>query len=196
MQQIYGRTGTIFHSGWRISAIFLLSALAVGAGCIERPSTIDPATPKPFEGASLKLAAANPADRTLLEQLARSWAVRSGVKVLVLEEPWDGTADIGLISSAELARWAEPGLLAAAPAEIQHATHPYRWEDLILPYSARLLSWRDRTYALPIIAEGMVLVYRKDVFDGKDGHPATPPATWDDLLTYRPAFGDKYLPPL
>lgn len=194
MQQIYGTVGTNFRRTWSICAFFLLSALAIGSGCVERPSTIDPPTPKPFEGTSLKLAVANPQDKEFLDQLARSWAVRNGVNVKVSDEPWDGNADIGLIPPSELARWAESRTLAVAPSEIKHATHAYRWEDLLLPYSVRLTSWREHTYALPVIAEGMVLVYRKDLFDGMNGRPTSPPKTWDDLLEY-PSLGEKYLPP-
>ena len=129
-------------------------------------------------------------------QLARSWAVRSGAKIEILEHEWNGTADVGLIAPADLARWAEPGKLAEVPTHIKNPTSPYQWDDLLPVYSVRLTNWNDRTYALPVVAEGLVTIYRKDLFDGKNGRPDKPPAAWEDFLTYAPALGEKYLLPL
>jgi ABC-type glycerol-3-phosphate transport system substrate-binding protein len=196
MQQIYGPGGPIFARRWLTSAALLLAPFALGAGCIERPSTIDPVPLRPHEGLTLRLAATDPSDRVLLSQLTRGWAVRSGADVRVTVEPWDSTADIGLIPVADLGRWAEGDRLAAAPAELKQAGNAYRWDDLFPAYGNRLTNWGAQTYALPVIAEGMVLVYRKDLFDGKEGRPNSPPADWAQLLTYRQEFGERYLPPL
>src|SRR5262249_30178295 len=77
--------------------------------------------------------------------------------------------------------------------------HPYRWDDVLRDYRERLLDWGGTTYALPVTGEGMVLAYRKDAFDGKDGRPSTLPVTWDGLLetarTLNRQFG-KCLPPV
>jgi ABC-type glycerol-3-phosphate transport system substrate-binding protein len=196
MQQIYGPGRAIFLRRWLAPAALLFAAFALGAGCIERPTTIDLVPPRPHEGVTLRLATADSADRRFLSQLTRGWAVRSGAEVRIVEEPWDGSADVGLIPVADLGHWAESGKLAAAPADLRLANNSYRWEDLFPPYGVRLTSWGERTYALPVIAEGMVLAYRKDLFDGKDGRPASPPADWAKLLTYRPSFGERYLAPL
>jgi ABC-type glycerol-3-phosphate transport system substrate-binding protein len=196
MQQIYGPGRPIFARQWLVMSTLLTAPFILGAGCIERPSTIDPVPARPYEGVTLRLAATDPADRVLLSQLTRGWAVRTGADVHVVDEIWDGNADLGLIPVAELGRWAEAGQLAAAPGGLKLAGNPYRWDDLFPAYNNRLTNWGEQTYALPIIAEGMVLVYRKDLFDGKEGRPSSPPADWADLSTYRQAFGEHYLPPL
>jgi ABC-type glycerol-3-phosphate transport system substrate-binding protein len=146
----------------------------------------------------LTAAVSDPADRELLRQLARSWGTRSGAEIRIADGPWDGTADIGLIRSAEMPRFAEAGQLREAPAALKDANDAYRWDDLIRVYPDRLLTWGNQTYALPVAGEGMVLVYHKDAFDGKDGRPADPPATWDELAGYaaREFPGQKCLPPL
>jgi hypothetical protein len=178
------------------SAALLLAPFVLGAGCIERPSTIDPVPPRSHEGLTLRLATTDPADNMLLSQLSRGWAVRSGADVRIVDETWDGSADIGLIPLADLGRWANAGQLAPVPTDLKQAANAYRWDDLFPAYGNRLTSWGEQTYALPVIAEGMVLVYRKDLFDGKEGRPSSSPADWAELSTYRHAFGDHYLPPL
>ena len=117
-------------------------------------------------------------------------------QVKVLQGPWDGSADVGLIPSADLAQWAESGKLAETPVDLKSTTNSYRWDDLLPVYSVRLTNWRERTYALPVIAEGMVLAYRKDAFDGKDGRPSVPPSSWDELLKVAQQLGKNSLPPL
>ena len=194
MQQIYlARLPNFVRAG--------LAALALGAllinttGCRERPTTIDPIPPQPFAGVVLTVAVADPADRELVRQLGRSWATRNGAEVRV-PDTFDGTTDIAIIPPADLPKWAEAGRLAEVPAALQDPTHPYRWDDLLRPYAVRLTTWGDRTFAVPVLGEGMVLVYRKDAFDGQGNHPANPLATWDDLAAAARALGPNSLPPL
>ena len=82
------------------------------------------------------------------------------------------------------------------PPALKDPTRPYRWDDVLAVYTIRLTSWENRTYALPVVGEGMVLAYRTDLFDGKDGRPAGPPETWDDLLAAARALGGPSLPPV
>jgi ABC-type glycerol-3-phosphate transport system substrate-binding protein len=190
MQQIYpARFPKIVRAVLAPLGLGLVAAL----GCQERPTTIDPLPPRPYAGVVLTVAVADPADRDLARQLGRSWAARNGAEVRIADGPFDGTADVDLIPPADLPKWAEGGRLAVVPAERMNPADPYRWDDLLRPYAVRLTTWGDRTYALPVLGEGMVLVYQKDAFDGKDGRPATPPATWDDLAAAAPTLG---LPPL
>lgn len=190
MQQIYPARLLKFV---RVGLAPLLMGIVAGLGCRERPTTIDPPPPRPYAGVTLTVAAADPADRDLVRNLARSWAVRTGAEVRVSDAPFDGTADVGVIPPADLGKWAEAGRLAEVPAERKSPADAYRWDDLLRPWAERLTTWGYRTYALPITGEGMVLVYRKDAFDGKDGRPAAPPATWDELAALAPKTG---LPPL
>lgn len=188
---------TIFARPQTLIGLILIPFL-VAAGCIERPTTLDAIPDRPHSGLVLTAAVSDPADGELLRHLAKAWGTRSGAEIRIADAPWDGTADIGLIRSAEMPRWAEAGQLREAPAALKIAEDAYRWDDLLSIYPLRLLTWGERTYALPVTGEGMVLVYRKNAFDGKDGRPGDPPATWDELAGYasREFRGQKYLPPL
>jgi ABC-type glycerol-3-phosphate transport system substrate-binding protein len=195
MQQIYAAGRSILARP-ALLALFL-SPFLIAAGCIERPTTIDAVPDRPYAGTVLTASANDASDRELLRQLARSWSTRSGAEIRILDGPWDGTADIGLISPAEMPRWAESGQLATVPPDLKSPTHPYRWDDLLPVYTVRLTKWGDQTYALPVLGEGMVLAYRVDAFDGLEGRPGNPPATWDDLAGLGGKyFKDPYLPPL
>src|SRR5262245_40338101 len=134
MQQIYSPGRPIFVRRWLSPIVLVLSPFVLGTGCVERPTTIDPVPSRPHEGVKLRLAAANKADRQLLSQLSRGWAVRSGADVLVVDEPWDGNTDVGLIHVADLGRWVDSGQLAAVPAELKQPANPYRWDDLFPAY--------------------------------------------------------------
>src|SRR5262249_37401149 len=198
MQHIYGRRCMIFARPQLLLAFAV--PLLLAAGCIERPTTIDPVPTFPHAGVVLKVAVSDPSDRELVRQLGRSWTIRSGGRVEVLDTPWDGSADVGLVVPAEMPRWAAARKLAEVPTRITRpVNHPYRWDDVLRDYRERLLDWGGTTYALPVTGEGMVLAYRKDAFDGKDGRPSTLPVTWDGLLetgrTAHRQFG-KCLPPV
>jgi ABC-type glycerol-3-phosphate transport system substrate-binding protein len=195
MQQIYAAGRSILARPTLLT--LFLSPFLIAAGCIERTTTIDAVPDRPYAGTVLTASANDPADRELLRQLARSWSTRSGAEIRILNGPWDGSADIGLISPAEMPRWANGSQLAAVPPDLKNPTHPYRWDDLLPVYTIRLSKWQEQTYALPVLGEGMVLAYRLDAFDGIEGRPGNPPATWDDLAGLAGKyFKDPYLPPL
>ena len=84
LQQIYR---TALPNSARAFRPALILAAALTAGCTERPTTIDPPPPRPHAGVTLTVAVADPADRDLARQLARSWAAHSGASVRVLDEP-------------------------------------------------------------------------------------------------------------
>lgn len=189
MQQDYGFRTPIFHR--RILFGLFALVLLAGASCVERPTTIDPLPDQPFRGITLTLAASHPGDRSILYQLTRGWASRTGAAVQISSDPWNSSTDIGLLSQAEMPRWAEANQLAEVPTELKRPTNSYRWGDLNPIESVRLTTWGKGTYDLPVLGEGMVLVYRKAVFEGK-----TPPATWEEMLESANTFGPNSLPPL
>jgi len=198
MQQIYGRGPWILAALKFLSRIGLLVIalpLVTAAGCIERPTTIDPVPDRPHAGVVLRVAVSDPADQELVRQLGRSWASRQSARVDLSDGQWDGSADVAIIAPAELGKWAEAGKLAVVPATRKLAADSYRWDDLLPIYSDRLTQWAGSTYALPVAGEGMVLAYRTDVFDGKDGRPDAPPATWEELRDTARKLG-KCLPPV
>src|SRR5262245_29391307 len=194
MQHICAVARAFFASSKRLSV--LAASFLFAAVCIERPTTIDTPPDRPHAGTVLTVAVSDPADREFVQRLAKAWSTRSGCDVRVLDTAWDGTADIGLVAPAEISRWPESAQLIAAPSYFT-PTPPYRWDDVLSTYARTLMVWRNRTYALPIIGEEMVLAYRTDVFDGIDGRPGIAPATWDDLLALAGKyFKEPYLPPV
>ena len=190
MQPFYRSTDSVC-SRRNFLAGAILAPFGVAAGCIERPTTIDKAPDRPHAGVPLRVAVREPADRDLVRQLARSWTTRSGATVTVTDTPFDGTVDVGLLSPAEMPRWAAPGKLAAVPPAVREPTHPYKWTDLFPVYAARVLTWGGTAYALPVAAEGLVLVYRTDAFAND---PV--PQSWDELLAAAKRLGPNSLPPV
>ncbi len=190
MQPFYPPNARVY-SRRRFLAGAILAPVGIAAGCIERPTTIDKAPDRPHAGVPLTVAVADPADRDRVRQLARSWAIRSGAAVAVTDAVFDGTADIGLILPAEMPRWADAARLAAVPAALKEATHPYRWTDLFPVYATRALTWRGTAYALPVAAEGLVLVYRTDAFANH-----RPPQSWEDVVEAAKRLGPNSLPPV
>jgi multiple sugar transport system substrate-binding protein len=190
MQPFYPPIAPVY-SRRRFLAGAILAPVGIAAGCVERPTTIDKAPDRPHAGVSLSIAVADPADRDLVRQIARSWAIRSGATVTVTDAAFDGTSDIGLIPPAEMPRWADAAKLAAVPAAIKEATHPYKWTDLFPVYMTRALTWRGTAYALPVTAEGLVLVYRTDAFAHNK-----PPQSWEELLEAAKRLGPNSLPPV
>ncbi|WP_020473298.1 ABC transporter substrate-binding protein [Zavarzinella formosa] len=181
MQQNPPETSRVFARPQIFAPVFILMLLALG-GCADRPSTIDVSPERPYENLTLRVAASDSSDLPILRDLARSWANRHHATVIVSDILDDEKADLFLISPAELPRMAEAGKLAELPGEYLVPTHPYRWDDIFIVNSSRLCGWKNKTHAVPVIGEGMVLAYRTDHFTGKNGQPGTPPRTWDELL--------------
>lgn len=165
---------------------FLCGLMLTLSGCGDRPSTLDKAPTLPYSGIKLRIAVTGAKEREMVDQLGRSWATRNGAAVTVVEAPFDNNTDIGIIRPADMPTHAEAGILADLPNEVRNRSHSYQWDDLFYAYSARLLAWRDRVYALPVIGEGMVLVYKKSAFDGQAGRPKGYPQTWDELADLGP----------
>jgi ABC-type glycerol-3-phosphate transport system substrate-binding protein len=195
MQLIYARANRLFARADLLCVLAILPFMVL-FGCSPRPTTIDPSPERPHEGVTLRVAASDLTGRDLLRQLASSWTARSGAKVQVLESDWDGSADVGLVRTADLTRWANGGSIVEVTPTLKASGNPYIWDDLFDSYSTRLTSWGGRTYGLPVLGEGMVLLYRKDAFDGKGDHPSRPPESWDEIVDMAQALGPGSLPPL
>src|SRR5205823_12616659 len=67
-------------------------------------------------------------------------------------------------------------------------------------YRSRLLSWDGKTYALPLLGDGHLCVYRADLYaeattqaayKEKHGHDLTPPQTWDDFAMQAEFFAGR-----
>jgi multiple sugar transport system substrate-binding protein len=120
----------------------------------------------------------------LLDQLARDWSARTGASVAVW--PSTGDADIQVMTAAELPSWVVRGQLREVPDDIRSSSHSFRWSELPGAYSEKLLRWDGRVYALPVVGEGHVLVWRTDLFANRGR--TTPPRTWDEFLAIADSF--------
>jgi multiple sugar transport system substrate-binding protein len=103
------------------------------------------------------------------------------------------------MSPSEMPRLAAAGLLRPLPAAIKAPASNFGWADLLPIYQARLLIWDRVPYALPILGESPLCIYRTDLFaDGaraaafekKHGRKLAPPNTWEDFAELAEFFHD------
>src|SRR5205823_5309734 len=74
-----------------------------------------------------------------------------------------------------------------------------QWDRIASVYRNTVAGWAGEAVGLPLAGDGFVLVYRADRLIGKDGKPAAPPATWEDVAEAADALaaaGKPGLPPL
>jgi ABC-type glycerol-3-phosphate transport system substrate-binding protein len=170
-------------------------------GCADRPTTIDQPTERTREGIVLTVAApeatpgghpdADPVTRELLSELAASWKARTGGTLKIVPGDLAEDADFALIPPRDLPRLADSGRLALLPAAYTGPTHPFRFDEIVAHYLTRSLVWKDKLYALPVVAEGMVLLYDKSAFE-----PARVPKTWEEIIAQARKRDPGNLPPL
>ena len=98
----------------------------------------------------------SPAHR-LLESHGRTWARDNGATLELIE---NGEADIDVIAPVDL-----PNL--AAHKAIQQLPDASITAGFLGLYRARLLTWDTATYALPLLGDALVCLYRADLFGDK-----------------------------
>jgi ABC-type glycerol-3-phosphate transport system substrate-binding protein len=143
--------------------------------------------------------------------MIKAWAIRTGAEISLRRDPMTPTddSDIGVIPSAHLGEWAEPGLLLPVPTKLRAHDNPFQWFALLPAYGERLVEWGGQILALPLTGDGFVVVYRADrlndptvvaEFQRQCRRAPTPPATWEefaDLAVILAAVDKKpSLPPL
>jgi multiple sugar transport system substrate-binding protein len=166
-----------------ISSLFL-SLLAMPAiGCGSKATTSNPQDAKPFDGVALKIACPSGPSADVLNRFAPGWARRNGAQVeVVLYEPTNSPpsgeqADVWVLPPWRLGRLAAAGDLLPVPEMYTRRTSP-TWTRILPVYRDQLLLWGQTVYALPLLGESPLCVYRTDLF--KDaGLP--PPTTWQDV---------------
>src|SRR5260370_14451341 len=176
------------------ATLLLLSA----AGC---PTPPPPLAPKPFERVTLHvLAPDTPTVRALLLRHGNSWSEISGARVEFASDG-DQDADLILFPPAELPKLATAARLAPLPDSLRDEKASFDFNALLRPYRTHLMGCDNRSYALPVLGDGFVYVYRADLFD-MPSHPpsinkrlphplgANGPATWQEveiIASYFPA---------
>jgi multiple sugar transport system substrate-binding protein len=183
---------------------FLVPTLCVAtlAGC--RPT----ASPHPVsapEHQSIELHIACPTEATaaLLRSRGQSWALRQGAKIAVqLYDPSkesecppplspsqrgirEGTtADVWVLSPADLPRWAAGEKIVPLPDAYKAAANPLVWSDLLPTWREQLVQWDGKAYGLPVVGEAPLCCYRADLLKDK-------PLTWEQFVRLAEHFRDK-----
>jgi multiple sugar transport system substrate-binding protein len=185
----------------RFGAGFLLALLAPLAGC-SCNQTPPPALPK-YAGVTIRVAAPTGRPRLLVDSFAKAWANAGGAKLVVTTagDEWPA-ADLVLIPATDLPRWADAGKLAPLP-------HPGAVDAFMPLYRTRLLGWTGKPFALPVIGDAPVGVYRLDLYadpanqqayQDRYHRPLQPPPTWEEFADQAEFFSARRarpsLPPL
>jgi ABC-type glycerol-3-phosphate transport system substrate-binding protein len=175
------------------SRLFLLGLLictAVGCGK-SAPSSAKPAPT--HADVALRVACADERDRAIVQSQSANWASQTGATLTLVaaSEP----ADVRIIRVSELPDLV--GQLRSLPAPLRQDGGNYAWADLLPDYRQVLLRWDADVYALPIVGEGSVCVYRTDRLAEKQ---LAPPDTWEAFATLAEQFaqadGQPSLPPV
>jgi ABC-type glycerol-3-phosphate transport system substrate-binding protein len=187
-------------------AAVLALAVALAGGCGPKPVSNQPAK-KEFEAAPVRVWCG---DARLVREFTprvKGWANRTAAAVTFA--PTEADADVLLVPPARLGRLDPAAGLHRVPPAVIADTSAYQWGGLIGVYQSRLANWGSEQYALPLVGEAFVLLYRADVltepgfvaaFRERYGRPPLPIRTWDDLAEVGQFATDRVgkpaLPPL
>jgi ABC-type glycerol-3-phosphate transport system substrate-binding protein len=170
------------------------------AGC-RAPKPGPPPRPAPkWTGVTVRVQCPpNSPARRLLDSHGRTWARDNGATLELVES---GEADIDVIAPVDL-----PNL--AARKAVQPLPDASITAGFLGLYRARLLTWDTATYALPLLGDAVVCMYRADLFGDKANqtafrdkhhHDLAPPTTWDEFVLQAKFFAERRskpsLPPL
>jgi ABC-type glycerol-3-phosphate transport system substrate-binding protein len=144
----------------------LLGMVLIAAGC---RGALPPPGPPPYQGAKLRVACPSGLAELVRGQAA-VWQARQEAVVEAVEyDPARGPdsvpgADIWLVAPAELARWAAAGRVVPLPEWFTGRGRPFEWGMLLPAYREQLLLWEHKPFAVPLVGEAPVCVYRHDLY--------------------------------
>lgn len=194
-----------------ILRLFFFSLLLAAslAGCRPTPVPNDVTAP---ERPTIELHIACPTEETaaLLRSRGRSWALRQGVKISLEtydsskvaepQSPHLASADVWIISPADLPHWAAAGKLSPLPNLYKAPDNPLVWSDLLPTWREQLVQWDRKPFALPIIGEAPLCCYRADLLKAPAHQPAVRhllgrdqagPVTWEQFAQIAEYFQSK-----
>jgi ABC-type glycerol-3-phosphate transport system substrate-binding protein len=201
----------------------LIAAAVLAAGCMK---TLPPPEPPPHEGAEL-VVHCPPELNDLVRARSRAWVERQQASVKTAEWKPDAgpQGDVMLIPTPDLPRWAAAGAVAHLPGEFVTDGGRFEWRRLLPDYRERLLKWSGEAYAVPVVGEAPVCVFRSDLYAENEskyrawqkrrawdefrtqkrlsffpGHALRGPLTWEEFALqaefFRDLTGRPSLPPL
>ncbi len=192
----------------RLSGIVAVVAtgLMAGCGCGTKPAD-QPTVKKTHADAVLKVWCADPQLAGVFVPRAKAWAHRNAATVVQAASEAD--ADVLLVPPSHLGRLDPPAALRPVPAAVTGEGSAFQWGGLLGVYQSRLAHWGGDRYAVPLVGEAYVLVYRADVLgDGpfadayrqKHFRTPLPIRTWEELAEVGQFATDRTgkpgLPPL
>jgi multiple sugar transport system substrate-binding protein len=145
----------------------------------------------------------------MVRRYSQGWASRSGARVEVLD--YDPTqppaapppADVWVIPTAEMPRWAAAKAIRPIPAEYVSGRAGYDWQNLLPTYRDRQLVWDGTPYAFPLLPQELLCFYREDLLQeaaNRDAFRAAhrrelaPPKTWQEFADSAEFFNGKSRP--
>jgi multiple sugar transport system substrate-binding protein len=192
--------------------LVLFSALSAAAlallvlGCA-RPSDSQPEkTVLPFDGQLVKVVCPRPYLATLMNRHGSLWAKVGGARVEAVAcqesaEPESiGDSSVWLIRPADLPRFASAGQVLSVPADLTRPNASSGWNGLLALYREKLLRWSGQVYALPVLGEAPLCMYRADLlgqavhrkqFHEKYNRELGPPQTWEEFAEIAEYFADN-----
>lgn len=184
--------------------VVLLSLALIGCG----KSDVAPTVEKPI--LELTLVCTNESFAQVIERAVQSWEIETGNQVTVEVRPVNslGQYDVAVIPAPELGQVViGDENVATLPAGLRNSGNVVQWPRILRSYANDLSQWGDDIKALPLGGDGMVLVYRKDLFaEARDDYRKSeksdlgPPASYEELANIAAYFtqkrGKPALPPL
>ncbi len=182
-----------------------------GAGDSAGPAT---QVSNPYAGATVTIACPDVSLAEDVKNRTASWASEHKVAVKIETRPVAEVpaADAAIVPASDLGGLAADGKLAVLPARVRQGDHELKWIQIAEPFRKSLSGWGGDVVGIPIVGDGLVLVYRADRFadpthrqnfrrlPNHAGRELAPPATWEEYLEIAAFFASAEkkpsLPPL
>ena len=197
---------SIFRWIWGCLVVVLATS---SGGCWHRPHLTEPEPTQSHQGITVPILVPDGEIQKILQRHLSAWQARTGAR-LEWVDPGTSRADavaLRVFPPAELPALVEAGLLRPLPETITSSASEFRWWSILEPYREKLLAWNGQAYAVPIVAEAQVLVWRKDWFEQQSANfekihakPLAMPNTWEEFAQIARYFTQQRqapsLPPL
>jgi multiple sugar transport system substrate-binding protein len=192
--QLFPKVRTSANVPFQLALVALTCAFA--SGCEQKVSTLDPPAEQPFKHQQLAVFCSSSVEpAVLIDQYVREWQVRQSITSTIRrDQPDHFSGDVAIVTAAELPLLADSGRFLAVPDAIaKNNENPFQWYGLLPSFAGPIVSWGGVEYGLPLVGEGHVLVYRKDLLqEAKLGVPAS----WEDYLAAAKALSNPHRPSL
>ena len=131
--------------------------------------------------------------RLLFDRAGAAWARQTGATIRCVPLSADAAADVVVLRAVDMPQWAASGRLLAQDDKDKD------WLSLLPPYRLHLLKWDNAVYAVPLIGDSLLGMYRADrygdakvqqAYQAKSKRPLKPPVTWDELADQAAFFAE------